>query len=241
MLSEQTVFDNPLKLQTDIDDDTIVYYDFTAEDVKYKLTLRFSLFYRMPNGTILPANQVPEIQNSAVLINIKNYNLLDGTYAVDETPTDIIYPYEGSIINQTEYIEGNNLINQATLFYFPNTLGNYVYSFGKNTYGAYNFRVVTPKYLGETETESYARDQVNGLRYDYNIYLTHNAVGGSQYPWNTDKYLLPNFDSSGEIVGKYFYIPGTNIELIREFAIVIEYYTVGDQWGLYDDYTSWDD
>ena len=241
VLSEQTVFDNPLKLQTDIDDDTIVYYDFTAEDVKYKLTLRFSLFYRMPNGTILPANQVPEIQNSAVLINIKNYNLLDGTYAVDETPTDIIYPYEGSIINQTEYIEGNNLINQATLFYFPNTLGNYVYSFGKNTYGAYNFRVVTPKYLGETETESYARDQVNGLRYDYNIYLTHNAVGGSQYPWNTDKYLLPNFDSSGEIVGKYFYIPGTNIELIREFAIVIEYYTVGDQWGLYDDYTSWDD
>jgi hypothetical protein len=94
---------------------------------------------------------------------------------------------------------------------------------------------VSPKYTGTT-----SGNLVNGLRYDYNIYLRTGVTGSGTYPWNDDKYKLPVFDNTNEIVGKYYYVLGTNRQIIREFAIVIEESTLGSQWGLYDDYTSWD-
>lgn len=235
ILSEQTNANNPGVL-TDIADSTIVYYDLTVIDILYNLTLRFTLFYRFGNGTIVPAGDpTSPIKNSVILIIVKNYETdetFTPTISIDPVTGRIIYPFEGEIIDQTDGVR-----NQSTLFYYPlpSNITDYLYTFGKNKTGVYNFSIVSPKYTGTT-----TGNLVNGLRYDYNIYLRTGVTGVGTYPWNDDDYKLPEFDDSGEIIGKYYYVLGTNRQIIREFAIVIEESTLGSQWGLYDDYTSWD-
>jgi hypothetical protein len=235
ILSEQTNANNPGVL-TDIADSTIVYYDLTVIDILYNLTIRFTLFYRFGNGTIVPAGDpTSPIKNSVILIIVKNYETEESftpTISIDPVTGRIIYPYEGGIVSYTDGVR-----NQSTLFYYPlpANITDYLYTFGKNKTGVYNFSIVSPKYTGTT-----TGNLVNGLRYDYNIYLRTGVTGSGTYPWNDDKYKLPVFDTSGEIIGKYYYVLGTNRQIIREFAIVIEESTLGSQWGLYDDYTSWD-
>ena len=235
ILSEQTNANNPGVL-TDIVDSTIVYYDLTVIDILYNLTIRFTLFYRFGNGTIVPAGDpTSPIKNSVILIIVKNYETEETftpTISIDPVTGRIIYPFEGGIISYTAGVR-----NQSTLFYYPlpANITDYLYTFGKNKTGVYNFSIVSPKYTGVT-----TGNLVNGLRYDYNIYLRTGVTGSGTYPWNDDKYKLPVFDNTGEIIGKYYYVLGTNRQIIREFAIVIEESTLGSQWGLYDDYTSWD-
>lgn len=235
ILSEQTNTNNPGVL-TDIVDSTIVYYDLTVIDILYNLTIRFTLFYRFGNGTIVPAGDPSSpIKNSVILIIVKNYETEETftpTISIDPVTGRIIYPFEGEIIDYTDGVR-----NQSTLFYYPlpANITDYLYTFGKNKTGVYNFSIVSPKYTGVT-----TGNLVNGLRYDYNIYLRTGVTGSGTYPWNDDKYKLPVFDNTGEIIGKYYYVLGTNRQIIREFAIVIEESTLGSQWGLYDDYTSWD-
>lgn len=235
ILSEQTNADNPGVL-TDISDSTIVYYDLTVIDILYNLTIRFTLFYRFENGTIVPASDLTSpINNSVILIILKKYET-DETFtpniSIDPVTGRIIYPFEGEISSYTSGVK-----SQSTLFYYPipTNLTNYLYTFGKNESGVYNFSIVSPKYTG-ISTENL----VNGLRYDYNIYLRTGVTGTGTYPWNDDKYKLPVFDTNNDIIGKYYYVLGTNRQIVREFAIVIEESTLGSQWGLYDDYTSWD-
>ena len=235
ILSETTFNAHPTNLG-DISDSTIVYYDLTVFDNLYNLTLRFSLFYRFTNGTIVPASDASSpIKSSVILINVRNYNNLAGNFneptTIDPVTGREVYPYEGSIVTYTPVVN-----TQSTLFYYPlpGNITKYIYSFGKNESGVYNFTVVTPKYVGTT-----SGNLVNGLRYDYNIYVRTGATGGVGYPWNLDKYKLPVFDNTGKIIGKYYYVL-TDRQIIREFAIVIEERTIGNQWGLYDDYTSWD-
>lgn len=235
ILSEQTNANNPGVL-TNITDSTIVYYDLTVVDILYNLTIRFTLFYRFANGTIVPAGDPSSpIKNSVILIILKNYETDESftpTISIDPVTGRIIYPYEGDIFGYTGGVR-----NQSTLFFYPlpANITNYLYTFGKNKTGVYNFSIVSPKYTGVT-----SGNLVNGLRYDYNIYLRTGVTGSGTYPWNDDKYKLPVFDNTGEIIGKYYYVLGTNRQIIREFAIVIEESTLGSQWGLYDDYTSWD-
>jgi hypothetical protein len=235
ILSEQTNANNPGVL-TNITDSTIVYYDLTVVDILYNLTIRFTLFYRFANGTIVPAGDPSSpIKNSVILIILKNYETDESftpTISIDPGTGRIIYPYEGEIFGYTDGVR-----NQSTLFFYPlpANITNYLYTFGKNKTGVYNFSIVSPKYTGVTSV-----NLVNGLRYDYNIYLRTGVTGSGTYPWNDDKYKLPVFDNTGEIIGKYYYVLGTNRQIIREFAIVIEESTLGSQWGLYDDYTSWD-
>ncbi len=244
----EAVVESAVDLYVDLADSRIVYYDVTAFDLTNILTVRFSLHFRFADGTIVDAGDATSpIKNSAILINMKNYYLKQGvTYPVVVGPTgDITYPYEGGVIDYVGADLDNNpgtpltlIQNQATMFYFPLPPGtnNYIQTFARNTAGVYSFSVVAPKYSGvNTETLK------NGLRYTYNIYLKTGASGGTQLPWNHSNYLLPNFDSTGEIVGKYYYQPGALRLIIREFAIVIEESTIGDQWGLYDDYTSFDE
>lgn len=235
ILSEQTNANNPGVL-TDIVDSTIVYYDLTVIDILYNLTIRFTLFYRFENGTIVPAGDpTSPINNSVILIIVKNYETDESftpSITIDPVTGRIIYPYEGEIFGYTAGVR-----NQSTLFYYPlpANITDYLYTFGKNKTGVYNFSIVSPKYTGVT-----TGNLVNGLRYDYNIYLRTGVTGTGTYPWNDDDYKLPEFDTNGEIIGKYYYVLGTNRQIIREFAIVIEESTLGSQWGLYDDYTSWD-
>ncbi|MDY0211164.1 MAG: hypothetical protein RBQ91_07170 [Acholeplasma sp.] len=245
----ETVIYSGENLEGDLTGTNIVYYDLTAFDLTYILTIRFTLHFRFSNGLIVDAgDSTSPIKNSAILINIKNYYLQQGVnYEVVTDPItgDITYPYEGNIIDYVGIpLDPNNpsvitkIQNQATMFYFPLPVGysNYIHTFGRNTTGVYGFSIVAPKYAGpNTETLR------NGLRYTYNIYLKSGAEGGTQLPWNHPNYQLPNFDSTGEIIGKYYYTPGSLRQIIREFAIVIEESTIGDQWGLYDDYTSWDE
>lgn len=236
ILSETTFNNNLTNLNDITNDNTIVYYDLTVFDNLYNLTLRFTLFYRNANGDIMPASDTNSlVKNSVILINLKNYtNSMDNfsePTTIDPLTGRVVYPYEGSIIQYTPIVN-----TQSTLFYYPlpSSITKYVYSFGKNESGVYNFTVVTPKYTGTTNG-----NLVNGLRFDYSIYIRTGATGPGIYPWNQDKYKLPEFDSTGKIIGKYYYVL-TNRQIIREFAIVIEHRTVGNQWGLYDDYTSWD-
>ena len=237
VLSEKTVDGlGEIELAGDIADSTIVYYDITVNDILYKLTLRYEIFFRTTQGVIMPANHVDSpIRNSAVLILTKHYPVL-GTFTnevvIDGTGR-IIYPYEGIV---KDYIGEIN--SQSTLFYFPYdtvAVPNYVYTFARNETGVYNFTIITPKHTGAS-----GENLVAGLRYSYNIYLKTGSTGGLTYSWNSDKYKLPVFDSTGEIQGKYYYVTTNSRQIVREFAIVIEQNTIGSQWGLYDDYTSWD-
>lgn len=226
------------------DGSSTVYYHITAVDILYNLTIRFTLYFRFTNGTIVEASHSSSpIKNAVVLINLRNYNLvtqLGGnpvTYEVviDPGTGDITYPFEGTILN---YLDSQNPVNnQSTLFYYPTPTGitNYLYTFGRNQTGAYGFSIVSPKYQGTTQP-----GLTNGLRYNYSIYLKTGTTGGTQYPWNSPNFLLPNIDPTGETVGRYYFVTGSLRQIIREFAIVIDESTTGSQWGLYDDYTSWD-
>lgn len=236
VLSEKTNSLYPGVLTDITTDPTIVYYDITVNDILYKLTLRFEIFFRTAGGDIMPANHVNSpIKNSAVLILTKHYTtneLFSGTVQT-EPSGKITYPYEGEVIGYT-----GELNSQSTLFYFPfdtTTVPNYLYTFARNETGIYNFAVVTPKHTGLPGT-----NLVVGLRYSYNIYLKTGSTGGTIYPWNSDNFKLPVFDSTGSIQGKYYYVTTNSRQIVREFVIVIEENTIGSQWGLYDDYTSWD-
>lgn len=223
------------------DASSTVYYHITAVDIIYNLTIRFTLYFRFTNGTIVEASDASSpIKNAVVLITLRNYNLVTEVggnpvnYEVVINPTtgDITYPFEGTIL---DYVSSIN--NQSTLFYYPTPTGitNYLYTFGRNKTGAYGFSIVSPKYQGTTQA-----GLTNGLRYNYSIYLKTGTTGGTQYPWNSPNFLLPNLDPTGETVGRYYFVTGSLRQIIREFAIVIDESTTGSQWGLYDDYTSWD-
>lgn len=226
------------------DGSSTVYYHITAVDILYNLTIRFTLYFRFTNGTIVEASHSSSpIKNAVVLINLRNYNLvtqLGGNpviyeVVIDPGTGDITYPFEGTILN---YLDSQNPVNnQSTLFYYPTPTGitNYLYTFGRNQTGAYGFSIVSPKYQGTTQP-----GLTNGLRYNYSIYLKTGTTGGTQYPWNSPNFLLPNIDPTGETVGRYYFVTGSLRQIIREFAIVIDESTTGSQWGLYDDYTSWD-
>ena len=223
-----------------------VYYHITAADVLYNLTIRFTLYFRFANGTIVEASDSSSpIKSAVVLITLRNYSLVT---TMDEEPVnyevtidpitgDITYPFEGTILNYVSIVENKLIYNQSTLFYYPTPTGitNYLYTFGRNKTGAYGISIVSPKYQGTPQT-----GLTNGLRYNYSIYLKTGTTGGTQYPWNSPNFLLPNLDSTGETVGRYYFVSGSLRQIIREFAIVIDESTTGSQWGLYDDYTSWD-
>ena len=217
-----------------------VYYYITAVDILYILTIRFKIYYQFSNGTIInAADSTSPIKNSVVVIAVKNYGLKkkdeDGNPIEYLPVTDefghTTYPFEEEGI--TNYIESLN--NHATMFYFPTLFSNYIYTFGRNLSGCYGFSVATPLYNGQS-----SGDLVKGQRYAYSIHLKTGATGEGEYPWANDNYILPEIDVTGRHTGKYFYIVGSLKQIIREFAIVIHEETVGSQWGLEDDYTSWD-
>jgi hypothetical protein len=108
ILSEQTNANNPGVL-TDIVDSTIVYYDLTVIDILYNLTIRFTLFYRFNNGTIVPAGDpTSPIKNSVILIIVKNYETEETftpTISIDPVTGRIIYPYEGGIVAYTPSVK----------------------------------------------------------------------------------------------------------------------------------------
>lgn len=209
------------------DGQNTVVYHITATDVKYNLTLKFNIYYEFANQTIVSADDnTSPIKNNVVLITLKNLKLNNSfdplTSNYDEA--NQVYP------NIVEYIDGIN--SQSTLFYFTNPSSNYIYRFGRNSTGAYNFSVISPVYTGPTTA-----GLVKGERYNYTIYLTTNVTGS----WHQAQYELPMMDDNGEFTGRYYYIQSTSSnQIIREFAIVIKESTSSGNWGLYDDYTSWD-
>lgn len=220
----------------------VVEYFITATDVLYNLTIRFNIYYRFDNGIIIDASdELSPIKNQIVIINVKNFALIHKDkndevieYNVNSITTPdgdmMIYPFQDEGIKN--YIDPNNPLNtQSTLFFYTSSKVNYVYTFGRNLTGAYNFSVVTPIYSGNTNAL-----QTKGKRYDYSIYSRYQVVGEGTYPWYKPNYLLPEFDiaEEREYLGKYYYVPGSINPIIREFSIVIHERTSGVDWGLND-------
>src|SRR5690606_12159363 len=119
------------------------------------------------NGSIVRAeHESSPIKNKVVLITVVNlkmnssFNPLEAVY---DEPNNI-YP---DVYN---YIAGIN--SQSSLFYFTNPVTDYIYRFGRNTTGSYNFSIVSPIYTGPTND-----GLVTGKRYDYTIYLETHSNG----------------------------------------------------------------
>jgi len=211
-----------------------VYYHVTARDVLYNLTLRFTIYYQLPNGECIDASDANSpINNRVVLIIVRNYALKEtdenGQTIEYAKGDDGSYPYVATEDNKggiTDYITGMN--NQSTLFYAPCDLTKYTYTFGRNLSGCYGFSIVTPIYEGETTGEL-----INGERYNYEIYLKQED------DWYQESNLLPNLDLNGKYDGKYFFIENSHRNRIRNFAIVITPKTVDESWGLTDNDTTW--
>ena len=211
-----------------------VYYHITARDVLYNLTLRFTIYYQLPNGECIDASDANSpINNRVVLIIVRNYALKEtdenGQTIEYAKGDDGSYPYVATEDNKggiTDYITGMN--NQSTLFYAPCDLTKYTYTFGRNLSGCYGFSIVTPIYEGETTGEL-----INGERYNYEIYLKQED------DWYQESNLLPNLDLNGKYDGKYFFVENSHRNRIRNFAIVITPKTVDESWGLTDNDTTW--
>lgn len=208
------------------DESQEVIYFITARDIKYNLTLRFKVFYELPNGTIVDASDINSpVRNSFILISLKNLKL-DGVYLttgpkVSDFPKGI----------SEENILGIN--NQSSLFYFTANNSSIIYRFGRNSTGAYNFNIIPPIYSG-VKTDSLTP----GERYRYEMYMM--PIGVSD--WKTNDYKLPTMHSIAEgYSGLYYHVSSTSpYPITRELAIVIKSETTDQKWGLYDEYTSWD-
>ncbi len=203
-----------------------VNYFITTRDVKYNLTLRFKIYYNDPLYGLIEANSPNSpLNNSVVLISLKNL-AINGTY-----------PTTGNKV--TDFPSGidftGGLNNQSSLYYFVANDRDVNYRFGRNSTGAYNFNVVTPKYTG-VETENTAPNE----RYTYDMFIIAGGMTGTS--WYDDAYRLPNMRSViDDSIGKFYYIYSTSPNPItRELAIVINAETQGKKWGLYDDITSFD-
>lgn len=217
-----------------------VYYFLTAEDISYNLTIRFTIYFQKSDGSIYEAKDNSSlIKNEVILISIKNYKLQEKD-EFNQTIEYIPYIDENGKHHYPFAEEGIknyvvSLNTQSTLFYFPTIYPNYLYTFGRNLTGAYGFSVLTPAYYGPNTA-----NLTNGKRYTYSIYLKTGVEGEETYPWYNENYLLPNFETENAYSGKYFYILGSPRQIIREFAILVHEETFGQQWGLNDDYASWD-
>ena len=214
-----------------------VFYHITVEDIEYNLTLRFSIYYEYEDefGALqrIPANDPSSpIKNSVVLISLRNLKMR--TLSVEEQG---LFLTSGPLVSNfptvlNSDIEGYN--NQSSLYYFVGMSSTINYRFGRNTTGIYNFNIITPKYQG-VATE----DLTPGQRYHYEMYM--NLYGETNY--YQEKYHLPWMSQRDINMGGIFYAissPSSN-PISRELVIVIKNTTQKPWWGLYDDYTSWDD
>lgn len=203
----------------------VVEYFISVIDISYNLSLRFKIYYELPNGTLIDANASNSpIKNKVVLISLKNLIL------------DSDYPTTGSKVSDFPNLNESNIdgvFNQASLFFFLRETTDQVYRFGRNKTGAYNFNVVTPIYTGPPTDKL-----IPGQRYMYDIYMMPVGVEN----WKTNDYKLPALSNiSSDYTGLFYYVYSTSPYLItRDLAIVIKPQTSTNNWGLYDDYTSWD-
>lgn len=211
---------------TSEDGQQTVDYFITVTDIKYNVTLRFEIYYEMPNGTIIDAKAATSpIRNNVLLISMKNYNL---SGFATTGPTVYDFP-EG--INESHFTE---IDIQASLYFFITDDENLIYRFGRSSSGAYNFNLFTPRYVGpQTET------QTPGERYHYEMYIMPAGVTD----WKIDAYKLPDMDTVAEgFSGLYYFVYNPTADPItRTLAIVIKPTTQDKKWGLYDEYASWDD
>lgn len=208
------------------DGQNMVEYYITVTDIKYNLTLKFNIYYEFSNGSIVRAeHESSPIKNKVVLITVVNLKMnssFNPLEAVFDEPNNI-YP---DVYN---YISGIN--SQSSLFYFTNPVTDYIYRFGRNTTGSYNFSIVSPIYTGPTND-----GLVTGKRYDYTIYLETHANGN----WHSENYELPN-DPNQVYNGRFYFVRSSSPnQIVRQFAIVIKESTSNINWGLTDDDTTWD-
>jgi hypothetical protein len=211
---------------TSEDGENIVEYYISVEDIKYNLTLKFKIYYELPNGTLVDASDGSSpIKNKFILISLKNLKL------------DSIYVTTGPTVNDfPQGIDESKILginNQSSLYYYTNNDQNIVYRFGRNSTGAYNFNIITPIYTGAS-----TGNLTPGERYNYEMYIMPN----SEPNWKVADYKLPYMNTIAEdFSGLYYFVSSPNPNpLTRTLAIVIKPYTADKKWGLYDEYASWD-
>ena len=78
-----------------ISDANAVYYYISVEDIKYNLTIRFTLYYESNGELIEASDETSPIKNRVVLINVRNYQLEEGINYVPGSGE--VYPFEGII------------------------------------------------------------------------------------------------------------------------------------------------
>lgn len=212
---------------TSEDGENEVYYFITARDIKYNLTLRFTIYFELADGTLVAANDSGSaIKNNVLLISLKSLKL-DGHYLADGI-TSAGFPE----------LEGENIIginNQASLYYFIANSGTINYRFGRNTTGGFNFNIITPIYTGGKTTKL-----TPGERYYYEMYMMPRGM--TMQEWHSTTYQLPYMSSiSSEYSGLYYFITSPSpYPITRDLAIVIKAETKDHRFGLNDEYNTWD-
>jgi len=203
-----------------------VHYFISIRDIKYNLTLRFKIYYEMPDGTVIDAaSSESPIDKNVLLISMKNF-ILDNVYATTGPTVD---DFPAGITEESF----DNIDIQASLYYFIDDNENLIYRFGRVSTGAFNFNIITPRYTGPT-----TEDLTPGERYHYEMYIMHSSVTD----WKINAYKLPPMNTVAEgYSGLYYFVFSPTADPItRTLAIVIKPTTQDKKWGLYDEYASWD-
>ena len=203
-----------------------VHYFISIRDIKYNLTLRFKIYYEMPDGTVIDAaSSESPIDKNVLLISMKNF-ILDNVYATTGPTVD---DFPAGITEESF----DNIDIQASLYYFIDDNENLIYRFGRVSTGAFNFNIITPRYTGPT-----TEDLTPGERYHYEMYIMHSSVTD----WKINAYKLPPMNTVAEGYSGLYYLvfSPTADPITRTLAIVIKPTTQDKKWGLYDEYASWD-
>src|SRR5690554_469843 len=215
------------------DENEVIYYHITLSDIRYNLTIRFKVYYKFPDGSIIEANDLlSPIENEAIIINLKNLKLIENiTDRLPNPNKNIIEDVNDFPILQQGDIIGLN--NQSTLFYFTPNSSTTNYRFGRNMSGGYSFSVVTPKHRPTSPIQN--ENLIVNKRYNYEMYMVPRELTNT-LDWHTNIYKLPKLAQEGYQGYHYHVINPSQNPIIRELAIVILSETADPEWGLNDEF-----
>lgn len=103
--------------------------------------------------------------------------------------------------------------------------------------GGYSFSVVTPKHRPTSPIQN--ENLIVNKRYNYEMYMVPRELTNT-LDWHTNIYKLPKLAQEGYQGYHYHVINPSQNPIIRELAIVILSETADPEWGLNDEFGTWD-